>query len=84
LIKPGGGILWYDFIFNNPQNSDVMGMPFKRVRELFPEGEITKWKLTLAPPLGRMVTRISPSFYSLFNLFPFLRSHILCWITRIK
>jgi ubiquinone/menaquinone biosynthesis C-methylase UbiE len=84
FVKPGGGILWYDFIYNNPQNRDVIGMPFKRVKELFPEGEIKKWKITLAPPLSRVITRISPSLYSIFNLFPFLRTHILCWITRIK
>ena len=83
LAKPGGGVLWYDFIYNNPQNSDVIGIPFKRVRELFPKGDIKKWRLTLAPPLSRVVTRISPSLYNLVNLFPFLRTHILCWVTKI-
>ena len=27
LTKPGGGILWYDFIYNNPRNPDVRGVP---------------------------------------------------------
>src|SRR3954467_4319018 len=26
LVKPGGGILWYDFMFNNPRNRDVRGV----------------------------------------------------------
>jgi ubiquinone/menaquinone biosynthesis C-methylase UbiE len=82
LVKPGGGILWYDFIYNNPKNKDVTGIPLNRVTDLFPEGEIKKWKITLAPPLSRVVTEISPLFYNLFNLFPFLRTHILCWITK--
>jgi SAM-dependent methyltransferase len=82
LVKPGGGILWYDFIYNNPQNKDVKGIKLGEVKLLFPYGTIKKWKLTLAPPLGRMITKIHPSFYYLFNFFPFLRTHILCWIKK--
>ena len=29
LVKPGGGVLWYDFIYNNPNNPDVRGVPLK-------------------------------------------------------
>jgi len=81
-IREGGGILWYDFIYNNPWNKDVNGIPFSKVKEYFPEGYIKKWKITLAPPLSRIVTKIHPSFYNMFNLFPFLRTHILCWIQK--
>ena len=83
-IKIGGGILWYDFIYNNPFNQDVRGVPFRKVKEYFPNGKIIKWKLTLAPPISRIVTKVHPSFYNIFNLFPILRSHILCWIKRIN
>lgn len=82
LVKPGGGILWYDFIYNNPSNPDVKGMPLRRVRELFPKGQFTVRRLTLAPPISRRVSRIHPSLYTLFNLLPFLRTHILCWIQK--
>jgi SAM-dependent methyltransferase len=81
-VKVGGGILWYDFIYNNPLNKDVRGVPYRKVREYFPKGEITKWKLTLAPPISRVVSKIHPSFYNYFNLFPFLRTHVLCWIRK--
>jgi len=50
LTKPGGGVLWYDFIYNNPRNPDVRGVPLRRIRELFPHGKIHPWKITLAPP----------------------------------
>ena len=80
--KVGGGILWYDFTFNNPKNNDVRGIKLNRVKELFPEGKVKTWKLTLAPPLARAVTKIHPSLYSVFNIFPFLRTHILCWIKK--
>jgi SAM-dependent methyltransferase len=82
LVKPGGGVLWYDFVFDNPRNPDVKGVSVKRIRELFPEGEIKVWKVTLAPPISRMVTKVDPNLYPLFDLLPFLRSHVLCWIKR--
>jgi len=82
LVKPGGGVLWYDFIYNNPANPDVRGVPVGRVRSLFPEGEIVCWRLTLAPPISRRVTRLHPKLYTLFNTVPFLRTHVLCWIKK--
>jgi len=83
IVKPGGGILWYDFIYNNPQNPNVRKVTLKEFKQLFPIGEIKYWRLTLAPPISRVVTKIHPNFYHLFNLFPFLRTHILCWIKKI-
>jgi ubiquinone/menaquinone biosynthesis C-methylase UbiE len=82
ITKKGGGILWYDFTFDNPWNKDVSGVTYNRVKELFPYGQIKKWRITLAPPLSRLVTKVHPVFYDLFNLFPFLRTHILCWIKK--
>lgn len=82
LVKPGGAVLWYDFIYNNPKNPDVRGVTLKRIKELFPEASISYTRTTLAPPLSRMVTKIHPVFYPLFNFFPFLRTHVLCWISK--
>lgn len=81
-IKPDGGILWYDFIYNNPGNKDVRGVPLSRIRTLFPGMNVRYWRLTLAPPISRMVVKVHPAMYSLFNLMPFLRTHVLCWITN--
>jgi ubiquinone/menaquinone biosynthesis C-methylase UbiE len=82
LVKPGGGIVWYDFVYNNPRNPDVRGVPLRRVRELFPEGSIRSWRVTLAPPIGRRVTRLHPRLYGVFNAVPLLRTHLLCWIAK--
>jgi SAM-dependent methyltransferase len=82
IVKPGGGVLWYDFIYDNPKNPDVRGVPICRIRELFPEGTIRTWHVTLAPPISRIVTKVHPRLYDLFNLFPFLRTHVLCWIQK--
>jgi ubiquinone/menaquinone biosynthesis C-methylase UbiE len=81
-VMPGGCVLWYDFIYNNPKNPDVRGVPIKRIRELFPGGDIFVKKVTLAPPIARFITSITPNLYSFFNLFPILRTHVLCWIKK--
>lgn len=81
-VKPGGGVLWYDFTYDNPSNPDVRGVKVSRIRKLFPEAEITVRRLTLAPPIARRVTKIHPVFYHFFNMFPFFRTHVLCWIHK--
>ena len=81
-LKPGGAVLWYDFIYNNPHNPDVRGVPMPRVRELFPRGHITVRRITLAPPIGRLFSGHGLSAYMLLNLTPLLRTHLLCWIKK--
>ena len=82
MTRPGGAVLWYDFCYDNPNNPDVRGVPVRRVRSLFPESVPVIRRVTLAPPISRMVTRVSPRFHSLLNALPFLRTHALCWIPK--
>jgi len=73
LLNPGGIIIWYDFIFNNPKNPDVRKVTIQDVNVLFNKSKRSNlWRITLAPPIGRKVGK----FYHLFNI-PFLRTHIL-------
>lgn len=81
-LRPGGAVLWYDFTYNNPRNPDVRGVPLRRVQALFPQGRITARRVTLAPPLARVLVRVHPALYGLFNSMPWLRTHILCWIEK--
>ena len=81
-VKPGGGVLWYDFTVNNPRNADVRGVPLARIRALFPHGELHFQRITLAPPIARAVTRVHPALYTLFNAIPLLRTHVLAWIAK--
>lgn len=81
-LKPGGEILWYDFTYDNPGNPDVRGVGLSEVRRLFPAADIRWERITLAPPVSRLITRVHPSLYTIFNLFPLLRTHILCWIEK--
>lgn len=83
LVRPGGGVLWYDFIYNNPYNPDVRGVGLKQVRQLFTQAsEFAVWRLTLLPPLARLVDPISERLHQFLLLFPFLRSHLLVWIRK--
>ena len=81
-IKPGGGVLWYEFTVNNPHNADVRGVPLQRVRALFPHGRVMHQRVTLAPPIARRVAHVHPVLCSLFNTVPWLRTHLLAWIAK--
>ena len=81
-VKPGGGVLWYDFTVDNPRNVDVRGVPLARLRALFPQGRVQAQRVTLAPPVARAVTRIHPGLYTLFNVLPPLRTHVLAWVGK--
>jgi SAM-dependent methyltransferase len=81
-LAPGGGVLWYDFTVNNPRNPDVRGVPLARVQRLFPQARIAHRRVTLAPPLARLVSPLHPSLYTLFNALPVLRTHVLAWIEK--
>jgi SAM-dependent methyltransferase len=81
-VRPGGGVLWYDFTVDNPRNADVRGVPVARIRELFPDGRVQYQRLTLAPPLARRVCALHPALYPVFNVIPLLRTHVLAWIEK--
>jgi ubiquinone/menaquinone biosynthesis C-methylase UbiE len=81
-VKPGGGVLWYDFTVNNPRNADVRGVPLKRVKALFPQGKLRSQRVTLAPPLARRVTSLHPGLYACFNALALLRTHALVWVSK--
>jgi len=79
LLKPQGIILWYDFAFDNPENSDVKGIKRREIKSLFNESKnITFYRTTLAPPIGRRVK----NFYPYINFFPFLRTHLIAVIEK--
>lgn len=79
LVLPGGMVLWYDFVYDNPANPDVKKVTRTEVKQLFPNADNIFFKsVTLAPPIGRRIGR----WYPLFNLFPFLRTHVVAAIHK--
>lgn len=82
-LRPGGGVLWYDFAVGNPRNPDVRGMPLARVRSLFPEARLALRRVTLAPPLARLLARVHPGMIGpVAALLPFLKTHRLVWAVK--
>ena len=81
-LRPGGGVLWYDFAVDNPRNADVRGVPVPVVKALFPAAQPTVRRLTLAPPMARAVARLHPRAPEWFNLWP-LRTHRLIWLAKL-
>jgi len=82
-IKPGGGVLWYDFAFDNPGNRDVRGVKLRRLRELFPNARLAVRRATLAPPLARALARLHPSLVApLAACLPFLKTHRVVWARK--
>ena len=81
VLKSGGGILWYDFVWN-PLNRQTDGIPLSQVKKLFPEMQITSRRITLAPPLTRiLLPRFQLIAKGLTKLW-FLNSHLLIWIQK--
>ena len=60
VLPAGGKLLWYDFAYNNPKNSDVRGIGRAEIKNLFPGWRLVLRRITLAPPLGRLIGRLSP------------------------
>ncbi len=81
-VRPGGGVLWYDFTVDNPRNPDVRGVPSRRLRQLFPEARVDARRITLAPPIARRVARWHPVFHGALNAFLPLRTHVLAWLAK--
>ena len=54
VLVPGGALLWYDFMRNNPANPHVRKVSRREVRELFPELSGEMRSITLAPPLREL------------------------------
>lgn len=81
-IRPGGGVIWYDFTIDNPRNPDVRGVPLQRIAALFPEGRLEHERVTLAPPLARLACRFHPGAYGVLNALPWLRTHVLAWVGK--
>ncbi len=81
-VRPGGGVLWYDFTWDNPRNPDVRGVSVSRLRQLFPQAQLQFRRVTLAPPLARAACRVHPALYGALNLLPPLRTHVLAWLGK--
>ena len=77
VLKPGGAVLWYDYFVSNPRNPDVRGVTRKEISTLFPECTIALERVTLAPPLGRVIGPVSATLYHMLSSVKPLCTHYL-------
>jgi ubiquinone/menaquinone biosynthesis C-methylase UbiE len=77
ILRPGGAVIWYDFRFNSPFNPHVRGISRKTIRRLFTGFDSHLVSITLLPPLGRRLGRLTDGLYTSLASLAFLRSHYL-------
>ncbi len=83
VSKTDGIILWYDFHMNNPKNPDVKGVKKREIYELFPECQIKLKRITLAPPIARIIAPHSTILCHLFEKLGFLNTHYIGVIKKV-
>lgn len=76
VTRRAGAIFLYDFVISHPLNPNTRKLTFKDVKDLFPEFDFRRMRLTLAPPIQRELTKLEPVLAHAFEVaFPFLRTH---------
>jgi SAM-dependent methyltransferase len=81
VLRPGGLALLYDF-WLNPRNPDVRPLGKREVRALFSGCRFDWRRVTLAPPLVRLLAPRSWLACYLLERLPFLRTHYLVAIRK--
>jgi ubiquinone/menaquinone biosynthesis C-methylase UbiE len=79
VLKPSGILLCYDFTVN-PFNPDVAGVRRAELDQLFPSTRIRADRVTLAPPITRLIAPRSWLLCELLEGVPWLRTHLLASI----
>jgi len=76
IIKPEGIILWYDY-WLNPTNSHARGIRPAEIRRLFPGCRFVFRRITLAPPISRLLVPLSWVACALLEKMRIFNSHYL-------
>ena len=58
VTRPGGWVLWYDFVWN-PTNRAAQGIGLQAMRAYFGDWRLVdRQRVTVAPPLARLLSRV--------------------------
>jgi ubiquinone/menaquinone biosynthesis C-methylase UbiE len=82
IVRPGGGILWFDLRVNNPFNPRVRGLRAKEIRSLFPGCRVDLKPVLLAPPIARLVAPVCWSLGEFLHSIPLLLTHYVGLIRK--
>jgi ubiquinone/menaquinone biosynthesis C-methylase UbiE len=80
VLRPGGLLVVYDF-WTNPANRQVRPLPERGLRSLFAPQHVEVERVTLAPPIVRLLGGRETLCRPLDRL-PWLRTHLLAGIVR--
>jgi ubiquinone/menaquinone biosynthesis C-methylase UbiE len=76
VLRPSGAILWYDFWMPSPWSA-TRPILLREIRALFPGFRLDARRVTLLPPLARVVAARTWIGGLLLEQMPLLRSHYL-------
>ena len=82
VLRDNGIILWYDFFVNNPYNPHVRGITRREIIELFPDSNVSSARITLAPPLARLLAPYSRVLCEALAALRILDTHLLAVISK--
>jgi ubiquinone/menaquinone biosynthesis C-methylase UbiE len=82
VLRPGGAVLWYDFAFDNPRNKNVKKVDRRELIDLFPTLHGRIERITLAPPLVRLIAPRSWALATLLEVVPWLRTHLIAALIK--
>jgi SAM-dependent methyltransferase len=83
VLRPGGTVLSYDFTLN-PGNRDTVGIGRGELATLFPGCRLRLRRVTLAPPLARLVVPRSWLLATLLEAVPLLRTHQIATLRPLQ
>ncbi len=81
LLNPGGAIIIYDFVYNNPANPDVRGIDIEFLKKIFGPVSYSIKKATIIPPLARTFNKF-PAILRLMSVCSFLKSHRFIYLQK--
>lgn len=81
--KPDGLILCYDFAYSNPRNAAVEGISRQEMQKLFKRSgtRLDFRKLTLAPPISRLVAPRALWLAAALEHLKFFNTHLICIVS---
>jgi ubiquinone/menaquinone biosynthesis C-methylase UbiE len=77
VLNDDGLIVWYDYHVDNPRNPDVRGVKKREIHQLFRGYHILLRRITLAPPLARLIAPYSSLACNVLEKVPLLCTHYL-------
>ncbi len=81
VLRNDGIIIWHDYRYSNPLNSDVKGIGKREIMDLFPDCQFNFILINLNPFIARPLIKISWTLCEILEKISFLRSH---WLVTIK